>query len=90
MDALQLAKKELIMQRYQRAQKLVAQVKAREAQTTFAVPFVGYRNGVAMGQMPDGGLVPIQASSNGSLTTGQVVVANAGQGGRAIGRWMPR
>lgn len=90
MNALDLARLQLQQQRSTQAEARAVQAEAEDNRSTLAVPFWGYRNGKAYGQLPDGGLVEVAAGSNGAIEKGQVVMAVKGRGGRAIGRWMPR
>ena len=90
MNAQQLAHLALINQRQAHLEQLALKQEAEDSRSSLAVPFAGYRNGKAYGRLPDGGLIEVEPGSNGGVQAGQIVVANLGRGGRAIGRWMPR
>ena len=89
-NALDLARLQLQQQRLTQLETKAAQAEAEDNRSALAVPFWGFRNGKAYGQLPDGGLIEVEASSNGAIQRGQIVMAVKGRGGRAIGRWMPR
>jgi hypothetical protein len=61
----------------------------RDAQPTLALTYAGYAGGQHWGKTQDGGLVPIEAVSNGAIEQGQMVVGTK-SATQVFGHWMPR
>lgn len=91
MNATELAISALQKNRRVRQQNLLAKVEAEDARTDHAMKYVGSIRGQHYGQTAGGGLLPFEASSNGSIASQELMVGTIGRSSnQAIGQWMPR
>jgi uncharacterized protein YdiU (UPF0061 family) len=91
MNALTLAIRALQDSRRSRIQRVCEAIDAEDTRQDYALKYLGCQNGQHLGQLPNGGILPVEASSNGALRRGETFAATKGAGAtKAIGQWMPR
>ncbi len=76
--------------RAERFNSLVVKRDTQRSRSEFSLVYHGYRDGQHWGRSPDGGRMPIKATSPGTIKRGQMFVGMRASGTGAIyATWMP-
>lgn len=89
-SALENAMTSVAYGRYARADKMAQEAEAEDDKQEFTLTYSGYRGGSHWGQLPNGGQVPLQLTTNGAIEIGAVLVGSIGAGGKLFVTAMPR